>query len=60
LRQALAKVLMSRVTVIAASQSTTRGGPFGPQPGSGAGGDVFEGEVVDRDDEPPSSNKNLP
>lgn len=60
LRRGLVKLLMSRVTVIAASQSTTRSGPFGPQSGPGAGGDVFEGEVVKPDDEPPTQGKNLP
>lgn len=60
IRQGLVKLLMSRFTVIAASQSSFTGGPFGPRQGPGTSGDVFEGEVVDRDDEQPPSGKNLP
>jgi UPF0716 protein FxsA len=65
LRQAFVRVLMSRFTLIVAARTSAQGGPFGPHAGPQGGphrqGDVFEGEVVERDpDEQPPSRKNLP
>ncbi|WP_432697984.1 FxsA family protein [Marinobacterium sp. YM272] len=54
-RKAFVKLLMSRFTLIVASQATHREGGFQrPGPGDAAqprrNGDVIEGEVIDRDD----------
>ncbi|MBR9882746.1 MAG: FxsA family protein [Oceanospirillales bacterium] len=57
LRQAFVRLLMSRFTVIVASRAQSgmganpRGDVDGRSSNAGRGGDVIEGEVVDRDDE---------